>query len=602
MAEWKLADAEKIREDLTKEQEDEISNLYRKVYLDSRKQMLAIPKEGTTSQKIEKQYLSKLTKQLDSAYKSIGVGLEKEVKKQAKKAAEGVVSDAQTLTKKAGFSISGAYSNVPRDVVNSLVSGKLYSGDWSLSGAIWSNVSKTQKDITKVVAQGVAANKSAYAIAKDLESYVNPSAKKEWDWSKVYPGTSKKVEYNSQRLARTMVAHAYQQSLERVCKKNPFVDGYIWQSGGGSRTCPICADRNGKKYAKGELPLDHPNGRCTFIADLTGSMDDIANRLADWVKGADDPELDTWYTDMTGNKAEPVFNSLQKQFLSSAGYSPTNMPKNFTEYAHALTFDQQDSLLKAAGGSWSDAHPYQVMETFYNAKLATVRKGVVPTTERVEAVTKVTSELTKETLNTMFLAQKESATFEGELIEESATWWGKLTGSQKSAVKDYTGSYYIAMNSHLRGVRQTEVTKTLDDIADCKSALSNASTKEAITVGRGSDGASLMGMLGNPEGMKEAILDGSLSDWAEKNRDSIIGSIAGDEGFLSTTPLKGGGFSGNVTYRIYIPEGTQGVYVDPYSMHKGEKEFLVQCGSKFRVLDLEPGYGNKVTIYMELLK
>jgi hypothetical protein len=242
------------------------------------------------------------------------------------------------------------------------------------------------------------------------------------------------------------------------------------------------------------------------------------------------------------------------------------------------------------------------MEKFYNSKLATVRKGVVPTAEKVKAVTKAVSGLTKETLNTMFSTQKASATFEEGLVKESASWWGKLTGSQKSAVKDYTGAYYRAMNMHLRGIRQSNTPKTLDDIVDCKSALSNASTKEAITVGRGSDEKSLIGMLGNPKGMQEAVDGGSLADWAEKNRDSIIGSIAGDEGFLSTTPLKGGGFSGNVTYRIYVPEGTQGVYVDPYSTHKGEKEFLVQCGSKFRVLDCEPGSGNKVTIYMELLK
>ena len=47
MAEWTLADATQIRANLTKEQEDEISMLYRKVYLQVRKQMLSIPKDGT---------------------------------------------------------------------------------------------------------------------------------------------------------------------------------------------------------------------------------------------------------------------------------------------------------------------------------------------------------------------------------------------------------------------------------------------------------------------------------------------------------------------------------------------------------------------------
>lgn len=302
MAEWTLADATQIRANLTKEQENEISMLYRRVYLQVRKQMLSIPKDGTTSQQIQRQYLDRLHKQLDEAYKSLGVGLEKQIEKEAKKAAQGVVDDSTEFFSKAGLTIEGAHSFVPKEIVNALVTGQVYGGNWSLSGAIWSDIDKKQSDISRIIAEGVAANKSAYDIAKDLETYVDPKAKKEWDWSKVYPGTSKKVDYNAQRLARTMVSHAYQQSLERVCKNNPFVDGFIWQSAHSSRVCPICEARDGQFFKKGELPLDHPNGMCTFIASIQGSMNDVADRLANWVQGNSDPELDNWYQDlMKGN-------------------------------------------------------------------------------------------------------------------------------------------------------------------------------------------------------------------------------------------------------------------------------------------------------------
>ena len=315
MAEWTLADATQIRANLTKEQEDEISMLYRKVYLQARKQMLAIPKDGTTSQQIQRQYLDKLHKQLDEAYKSLGVGLEKQIQKEAKKAAQGVVDDSTEFFSKAGLTIEGAYSFVPKDVINALVTGQVYGGNWSLSGAIWSDIDKKQSDISKVIAEGLAANKSAYDIAKDLETYVDPKAKKEWDWSKVYPGTSKKVDYNAQRLARTMISHAYQQSLERVCKNNPFVDGFIWQSAHSSRVCPICAARDGQFYKKGELPLDHPNGMCTFIASIQGSMNDVADRLADWVQGKSDPELDKWASDL-GIAPIPSENLMKRGYAS----------------------------------------------------------------------------------------------------------------------------------------------------------------------------------------------------------------------------------------------------------------------------------------------
>lgn len=298
MAEWTLADATQIRASLTKEQENEISMLYRRVYLQVRKQMLSIPKDGTTSQQIQRQYLDRLHKQLDEAYKSLGVGLEKQIEKEAKKAAQGVVDDSTDFFSKVGLTIEGAHSFVPKDIVNALVTGQVYGGNWSLSGAIWSDIDKKQSDISRIIAEGVAANKSAYDIAKDLETYVDPKAKKEWDWSKVYPGTSKKVDYNAQRLARTMISHAYQQSLERVCKNNPFVDGFIWQSAHSSRVCPKCAERDGQFYKKGELPLDHPNGMCTFIASIQGSMNDVADRLANWVQGNSDPELDKWASDL----------------------------------------------------------------------------------------------------------------------------------------------------------------------------------------------------------------------------------------------------------------------------------------------------------------
>lgn len=595
MAEWKLADAENIRANLTKAQEDEISMLYREVYLSTRKQMLAIPKDGTTSQKIQKQYLDKLHKQLDEAYKSLGVGLEKQLKKEAKKAAEGVVGESSEFVKKAGFSVEGAYSFVPKDIVNALVTGQVYGGDWSLSGAIWSDINKHQSDISKVIAEGVAANRSAYNIAKDLEKYVDPKAKKEWDWSKVYPGTSKKVDYNAQRLARTMVSHAYQQSLERVCKNNPFVDGFIWQSAHSDRVCPICAERDGQFFKKGDLPLDHPNGMCTFIASIEGSMTDVANRLGDWVNGKDDPDLDKWMQDMTGKKMAPVFNEAQNKWLKPLGYSPENMPSNFKEFAMGLSFDQQSELLALAGGTWGSPHPYQLMEAYYKQSLMSVRNGVVP----VKKEPTLKTSFDRAAIDSMF--SKQSRTIRGDLDEAASKWWDKLTEDERYAVRKYTGSSYVPMNNHLRGIKKGDST-VKSWIKDCKSALSKASSPMDIVVGRGSGTRSLRGMLGDPSGMLDAANDYSLADWARKNKDKVIGSVASDNGFLSTTPYEGGGFSGDITYRILVPKGSPGAYVDAYSKHMGEQEFLLQAGGKFRVTDIEPGYGNELTVYMEYIK
>ena len=108
----------------------------------------------------------------------------------------------------------------------------------------------------------------------------------------MYPGTAKVVDYNAQRLARTMISHAYQQSIERSVQYSPFVTGIQWHAS-GSRPCPLCQDRDGVIYAKGDMPMDHPNGMCYWTA-VTQDMDTVADRLADWVNGEDDPEVERY--------------------------------------------------------------------------------------------------------------------------------------------------------------------------------------------------------------------------------------------------------------------------------------------------------------------
>lgn len=308
-----LRDGEQARLEITQEQEKAISDLYKSVYKDLKKQADKLPKGGTTSQSLRKSYLNKLTKQLKEAYKTTGAAVEDQIKQSMEDAAQAVVSSNNNWLEKVGLKIEGAYSYVPKDIVSILSTGKLYGEGWSLSKTIWGDTQKKLDDINKIVAAGVAANKSAYDIAKDLEQYVNPEARKEWDWSKVYPGTSKKVDYNAQRLARTMVSHAYQQSLLANTKYNPFVTGYKWRSAHTHRTCELCNSRDGKIFSAEELPLDHPNGLCTFLVELEGSLEDVANRLGDWANGAEDPALDKWMSSMGGLVA-PSGDLLTRNF------------------------------------------------------------------------------------------------------------------------------------------------------------------------------------------------------------------------------------------------------------------------------------------------
>lgn len=306
MSELRLNTAESARLRITEEQQKSIQKLYKNASKEIAKQAKKAPRVPSDS--LKKMYLNNLRKQVDKQVESIGRELKEMVEGNMRAASDAVVAANQEFLREIGMPIEGSFSHVSDSVVRSIVTGQLYEGNWSLSHSIWSGTKKTQQDIRSIIAQGVAQNKSSYDIAKDLEKYVDPAAQKEWDWSKVYPGTAKKVDYNAQRLARTMVSHAYQQSFVRTTKKNPFVTEYQWLSSGGERMCELCEERDGQMYPKDDLPLDHPNGMCTFKAVIPDDMTAIADRLADWAEGKPDPELDIWERDLYGIP-EPVQRS-----------------------------------------------------------------------------------------------------------------------------------------------------------------------------------------------------------------------------------------------------------------------------------------------------
>ena len=108
-----------------------------------------------------------------------------------------------------------------------------------------------------------------------------------------------KIDYNAQRLARTMISHAYEESFVAVTKNNPFIEAYQWITSGSDRVCEICIDRESSDhyglgpgiYPKDALPLDHPNGMCTFDVVITMTDEEISDAIADWYLGEGDPEM-----------------------------------------------------------------------------------------------------------------------------------------------------------------------------------------------------------------------------------------------------------------------------------------------------------------------
>ena len=305
MLKLNLTHAEIVRVQLTKIQQKKLEGMYISIAKDLAKEIQKAPRVG--SDYVRKQYLKSLSSQIIAELDALRNPMQITIEETMRQTAKAVVDDNLKFLYKVGFPTEGAFSHVPRDVVISVATGQLYEGNWTLARQLWKHSVHTQSSVNTIVARGIALNKSAYDIAKDLEKYVDPKAAKEWDWSKVYPGTAKKIDYNAQRLARTMVSHAYQQAFVRTTKDNPFVTKYRWEASNSARVCEICADRDGKLFDKDDLPLDHPNGMCTFTAVMDQSLESIADRLANWVQGTADPDIEAYAKSLYGKDWKSKF-------------------------------------------------------------------------------------------------------------------------------------------------------------------------------------------------------------------------------------------------------------------------------------------------------
>lgn len=194
-------------------------------------------------------------------------------------------------------SFSNMFSQVNDNVVKDIISGNLYKDNKTLSGRIWTHSKEFERDIQYTINQAILEKKSAIELADDLNKYVKEPAKRGSDWDKVYPNLKhRKADYNAIRLARTSISHAYQNSTVQSSTMNPFVDGIEWQSALiHGRTCQLCRDRHGQIYTTDNIPLDHPNGLCTFVPNITKSMEEIGEILGNWVDGGSNLMLDEWY-------------------------------------------------------------------------------------------------------------------------------------------------------------------------------------------------------------------------------------------------------------------------------------------------------------------
>lgn len=323
-----FADASKARVQITRAQEKAISDMYRSLARDISREIESLRQKTNVSSRIRSEYLRDLSRQINEELRRIGENQNSSIRNAMTAVSQAVVDNNAKMLSSFGVNIAGISSKIPTEVVREIASGELYKDRWNLSSAIWRNTVKSQEKINMIVAQGVAGQKSTLDIARDIEKYVKPTKAKpsrtivtkkytiDENGKKVprldssgKPIVSKfyfgRVDYNAQRLARTMVSHAYQDTLLRTTRDNPFVECYEWLTSNSDRVCEICKERAenfhgviidgvqmlGYYYAD-DVPLDHPNGMCTLDVYIPYSYDEIADRIANWANGESDSGLD----------------------------------------------------------------------------------------------------------------------------------------------------------------------------------------------------------------------------------------------------------------------------------------------------------------------
>ena len=584
-------DAEEAKKSIMVEQQKEIAKLYEDWADDIAKQAEYYSHKFASSAFVSERYYRQLRRQLRKTSEQVSNEIYNKIKSNMYLISDEVVKSNVKWLKSFGFSEEGlnaTFSYVPKDTVERLVTGQIYKSGWSLSKRIWGDNEQTLKDIYQVIAKGIAEQKHIYDIAKDLESYVRPNARLPWnlriaDGVRIY---KKQVDYNAQRLARTLVQHSYQQSFISTTKDNPFVLDYVWRAN-GSRVCELCMSRDGMHYKKDDLPMDHPNGMCVMEPTIDKDMNE---KLADWFNSPDGtyPEIDEFASNF-GYEAKPI--KSVKDYLSKYGNSTKSMNAWYQSMTHiqkaeAKFLKQQEGL---TWQEWYDKHIYNGKDKQITEK-ATVKKAV-------NKLPKEDSKVIDKIIQTFKSGYNKEEWYDSlrtnnlrKMREWCNEWTKKITEEEERAVRVYTGDSYKLMNAYLRGQKTADEVgeRIINSIDMCASALEKASTTRDMIVRRGDD-YNMLEELG--------------VDFSKANLENIKGSPLTAKAFFSASPDPHGGFDKSIEYIVKVPKGSQAMYVDSISTYEGEKELLINRGGRYILEDVEYYDDNKTPkkIYMTLI-
>lgn len=194
------------------------------------------------------------------------------------------------------------------------------------------------------------------------------------------------------------------------------------------------------------------------------------------------------------------------------------------------------------------------------------------------------------------------------MLKLEGSEFAKFTAEERKALKTYTGSAYVDINSYLRtiGAGKEDLWVT-DDVIEwaelCHNALDKAELTRDLYLRRGTDVGDLAGLF--MTGDFSDNMDFLSDKTAEELNDMFQGQVGTYFGFTSTSSQWSAGFEGDVEIIFHAPQGTKASSIMGISQFgTGEGETLLRDNTRVvceKIEESDGHYGSSIRVFLTIL-
>ena len=181
-----------------------------------------------------------------------------------------------------------------------------------------------------------------------------------------------------------------------------------------------------------------------------------------------------------------------------------------------------------------------------------------------------------------FATQREAEAYHAAANFDRNKWDNMLSSEERNGIYQYTSYWYSDMNTSLR--EDMPDSSVSNYIAGATAGLDKFEAADDVVTFRGANLHWTANLLGGTEAQ--------MSNAAFLK--SKIGKTVVDKGFMSSGTHQDSSWSADVKYTIFVNKGVRGMYVDPISANRGEKEFLFNRDTEFTVHAIKTGTGGRI--------